>query len=154
VVARSTSTTRAAPSPKARPGNSAGVRATCTRMEPAELPIAVAERPDLEPERVQVDEALGVALAIHAVRLEGHEVRAVERPRRLPARHRDGALVELQPDGPRHVALHLVDEPLQGDALRGEPEAVVDHLGVAGNEGIAQVEHFAVEGQRLDRSMR
>src|SRR6185369_14989983 len=149
VVARNTSTATATRSSRASPGNSAGVRATCTRMEWAELPIVVAERSDLEPERVQVDESFGIPLAVDSIRLEGHEVRAIERARGLPARHRHRPLVELHANGARHVALHLVDQPLQRHALRREPEAVIDHLGVAGHERIAQVQHLAVEGQRL-----
>src|SRR4029453_2208195 len=69
VAARNTSTATAAQPPRSSPGNSAGVRATCTRMEPAGLPIVVAERPDLEPERVQVDEPFGIALAVDLIRL-------------------------------------------------------------------------------------
>src|SRR5687767_12211850 len=154
VVARNTSTATAARSPRSRPGNSAGVNATCTRMESAGLPLAVAERPDLEPERVQVDESLGIPLTVHLVGLEGHKVRAVERAWRLAARHRHRPLVELQAHGAGDVALHLVDQRLQRHALRREPEAVVDHLRVTGHERVAQVQHLPVERQRLDCPVR
>ena len=66
-----------------RPGTSAAsVSATSTRTGQDR---AVAERADLQPERVEVDEALGVPLAVDRVGLEGGEVGPVERARRPPA---------------------------------------------------------------------
>ena len=43
---------------------------------------------------------------------------------------------------------------LQGQALGGEPIAVIDELGVAGDEGVAQMHHLAVEGEGLHLTMR
>src|SRR5262245_56805802 len=100
---------------------------------------AIPQGPDAQAQGVQVDEALGVPLPIDAVRLEGGEVRPVERARGAPAGHGDIALVELEAHRPRHVALALVHEALEGLALRGVPEAVVNHLGVAGHQRVAQV---------------
>src|SRR5262244_64974 len=149
VVARKTSTTRATRPASSSSGNSPGMRATCTCMAGPGLPAAVAESADLQAERVQVDEALGVLLSVDAVGFEGHEVRAVEGVRRAAPRHGDRALVELEPDRARDVALHLVDEPLERLALGGEPEAVIDHLRVARHEGIAQVQELAIESDGL-----
>src|SRR6266849_6670141 len=111
-------------------------------LEDTFLPPAVAERADLEPQGVEVDEPLGVLLPVHAVRLEGREIRPVERPRRLAAGHGHRALVELEPDGAGHVALHLVEQPLERLPFRREPEAVVDHLGVAGHQGVTEMQRF------------
>src|SRR5262252_6055111 len=120
VVARKTSTTRATRPARSSSGNSPGMRATCTCMTGRALPAAVAERADLQTERIQVDETLGVLLAVDAVSFEGHEVRAVEGARRAAPRHGDRALVELEPNRARDVALHLVDEPLERLALESE----------------------------------
>ena len=43
---------------------------------------------------------------------------------------------------------------LQRLALGREPEAVVDHLGVARDERVAEVHHLAVHRERLDRAVR
>src|SRR5262249_59309804 len=48
----------------------------------------------------------------------------------------------------------LVDQRLQQLALRGEPEAVVDHLGVAGDQRVAQMEYLAVQRDRLEGAPR
>src|SRR5207245_2516408 len=111
----------------------------------------VAQGADLEAQGVQVDEALGVALAIDGVGLEGRKVGPVERPRRPPSCHRHVALVQREPHGPRHVTGDLVHEPLERAPLRRKPEAVVDHLGVARDERVAQVQDLAVERERLHR---
>src|SRR5262245_36393188 len=91
VVARSTSTTTAA-CPSSGP-TSDGVKATCARTSHGLLALAFAEGADLQPQGVEVDEALGVTLPVHLVGLEGREVRPVERARRPPAAHRHHALV-------------------------------------------------------------
>src|SRR5262249_36303591 len=150
LVARKTSTTRATRPASSSSWNSPGMKATCTCMTARGLPAAVAESADLQAERVEVDEALGVLLPVDAVGFEGDEVRAVERAWGAAPCHGDRALVELEPDRAGHVALHLVDEPLEGLALGGEPEAVVDHLRVARHEGVAQVQELAIEGDGLE----
>src|SRR4029453_2569600 len=90
----------------------------------------VPKRADLQPERVQVDEAFGVALPVDGVGLERGEVHPIEGSRRTAAGDRGDALVELEPHGPGDVARALVHEGLEQLALRCEPEAVVDHLRV------------------------
>src|SRR5437763_16586535 len=79
---------------------------------------AVAERANLEPQRVEVDEPLGVALAVDGIGLERGEVGPVERARRPPAGHRHAALVELEAHGPGHLLHAVVHETLQRLALR------------------------------------
>src|SRR5947207_12865148 len=54
----------------------------------------------------------------------------------------------------RSVARALIQKGLQRLALGREPEAVVDHLGVPWHERVAQVEHLAVECERLERPAR
>src|SRR5207245_381382 len=71
-----------------------------------------------------------------------------------PAGDRDAALVEPEPYRAGDVAGALVHERLQQLALGCEPEAVVDHLGVARHERVAQVEHLAVERDRFERPPR
>src|SRR5215813_9632925 len=118
---------------------------------PHVLLLAITKRADAEAQGAEVDEALGVALAVHLVGLEGDEVRAIQRSRGSPAGDRDRAFVELESHGAGDVALNLVDQALQGQALRCEPEPVIDHLRVARNQGIAQVQHLAIQRERLDR---
>src|SRR3546814_13479677 len=61
---------------------------------------AVAAAQQAQAERVELDEARRVALVIGArIVLEGHDLLAVERIRRLAADDMDAALVELQADG-------------------------------------------------------
>src|SRR5262249_55243822 len=64
------------------------------------------------------------------------------------------ALVELEPDCPGDIALRLVNGGLQHGSLGGEPEAVIDQLGVFGDETIANVHHLAIQGNRLQGPMR
>src|SRR4051812_43762829 len=60
---------------------------------------ALSHRPQPQPQRVELDEALGVALIVGAlIVLEGDVLHRVERARRPAADHRRIALVELQPD--------------------------------------------------------
>src|SRR5262245_61640327 len=151
VDARSTSMTRTAAPSTERPVRASAVGATSTRTPSAP---AVSESPDPEPQGVEIDEALGVALAVDGVGLEGGEVGTIEGTRRPPAQHGDVALVELEAHRPRHVAHAVVHQPLKRLPLRREPEAVVDHLGVPGHEAVAQVEHLAVERDRFQRSPR
>src|SRR5207244_6791464 len=112
------------------------------------------KRADLETERVEVDEALRVALLVHGIRLERRAVLAVERLRGPAPGYRDVALVELEAHGAGDVTLALVHERLQRSSLRREPEAVVDHLGIPRDEGVTEVEHLTVEGERLQRAPR
>ena len=81
---------------------------------------------------------------------EGGEVLAVEAVGRV-ATHGPGiALVELQAHFAGHALLHLVDEGLHGFAFGREPEAVVDGGGVAGQDGLAGGEGFAVEADAFE----
>src|SRR3989442_1147146 len=109
---------------------------------------------DPEAGRVQVDEPLGVPLTVDGVRFEGGEVGPVEGAWRAAADDDDVALVEPDPHRARDVARALVHQGLERLALGREPEAVVDHLGVARHEGVAQMEHLAVERERLERPAR
>src|SRR3546814_20791613 len=76
---------------------------------------------DPQPQRVEADEAGGVALVVAARPfLEGDEILVIERQRTLPADHRGVALVKLHSDGAAHMLLALVDQRLQHLALRRE----------------------------------
>src|SRR5213593_4333704 len=123
-------------------------------VDPALGTGAVAEGADPEAERVQVDEPLGVPLTVDGVRFERGEVGPVEGAWRAAADDDDVALVEPDPHRARDVARALVHQGLERLALGREPEAVVDHLGVAWHEGVAQMERLAVERERLERPAR
>src|SRR5829696_5456037 len=91
------------------------------------LALPRAERP--QPQRVELDEAGGVAVIIgDGPLLEGDEVLAVERVRALAPDQVDAALVELQAHAAGDRLLALVDQRLQHLALGREPEAIVDEL--------------------------
>src|SRR5207302_11348596 len=93
------------------------------------------------------------ALVVDGVRLEGDVGEAVEASRRLSADDARRTLVELQARHALDILLALVDQRLQHLALRGEPEAVVDQLGIARHQLVLQMRGAAVEGQALDRAM-
>src|SRR4051812_22141062 len=65
------------------------------------------ESADAQSQRVQADEALGVALVVDRVLLEGREGLAVERARRLAADDLHRPLEQLEPHGAHHVLLAL-----------------------------------------------
>src|SRR3546814_9712302 len=109
---------------------------------------------DPQPQRVEADEAGGVALVVAARPfLEGDEILVIERQRTLPADHRGVALVKLHSDGAAHMLLALVDQRLQHLALRREPEAVVDQLRITRHDLVLQMrsEEHTSELQSLMR---
>src|SRR3546814_4503777 len=115
---------------------------------------AVAAAQQAQAERVELDEARRVALVIGArIVLEGHDLLAVERIRRLAADDMDAALVELQADGARHLLLAMVDGSLEHLALRREPEAVIDEFGIARRQLVLQMRRAPVERQLFDPAM-
>src|SRR5262245_24295124 len=84
-----------------------------------------------QPERVEADEAGGIAMIVRNLAfLERDEVLVVERIGALATDHRDRALVELERDRAGDELLAPIDRGLQHLALGREPEAVVDQLGV------------------------
>src|SRR5713101_5676930 len=87
---------------------------------------APAPRGEAQAQRIQPDEALGIALVVDRVFLEGDMAEAVEAFGRLPADDAGRALVELEAHDPLDILLALVDQGLQHLALGREPEAVVD----------------------------
>src|SRR5436853_2317580 len=118
-------------------------------------PVAVLSHlPHAQAQRVQLDEALGVALIVNRVALESGERLRVQRQRRAPARHHAVALVELQPRRAGDVLLRLVNQSANDFKLRRIPEAIIDHLGDARVERIFDVRDFTIQRQRLDGAMR
>src|SRR5277367_5625946 len=82
------------------------------------LRAALTQAAQAEAERVQLDEAFGVALVVGAgVFLEGDVLHRIERLWGLAADHRGVALVELEPHRAAHILLALVDQRLQHLAL-------------------------------------
>ena len=64
------------------------------------------------------------------------------------------ALVELEARLTRDGLLQVVHEMLERLALGGEPEPVVDHLGIRDcDKLITEMRDLTVERQRLDRPM-
>src|SRR5258708_12040659 len=77
------------------------------------LRTALAQAAQAQPQRVQLDEAFGVALVVGAgVFLEGDVLHGVEGLGRLAADHRAVALLAFQPHRPAHVLLPLPTHPL------------------------------------------
>src|SRR5580700_3802016 len=107
-----------------------------------------------QPERIELDEALGVALVVDLVLLEGDVCEAIEALRRFAPDHAGEALVELEAHGALDAVLALVDHRLQHQPLRREPEPVVDELGIARHELVLEVRRAAIEGDALDAAMR
>src|SRR5258708_15545040 len=115
------------------------------------LRTALAQAAQAEPERIQLDEAFGVALVVGAgIFLEGDVLHGVERLGRLAADHRGVALVELQPHRAADVLLALVDQRLQHLALGRIPEAVIDQLGIFRHQLVLEMAGAAVERDLLD----
>src|SRR5437879_5699659 len=63
------------------------------------------------------------------------------------------AFVKFQPYGALDVLLALVDERLQHLALGGEPEAVIDELGIARHQLVLEMRGAAIERDALDAAM-
>src|SRR6516164_1936630 len=108
---------------------------------------------EAQAQRVEPDKAVGVALVVDRVLLEGDVAEAVEALGRPPADDADQALVELEPYDALDMLLALVDQRLQHLALGREPEAVVDQLRVTRHQLVLQMRGTAVEGQALDPAM-
>src|SRR5205085_6909237 len=99
----------------------------------------IAARGEAEAQRLQPDKALGVALVINLVFLEGDVREAVEAVRRLAPDDLRQPLIELQPHPAFDLFLALVDRRLQHLALGREPEAVVDQLGIARHQLVLEM---------------
>src|SRR5262249_18497084 len=126
----------------------------CKAVRRSGLGSALAERPQAQPQRVQLDEALGVALVVGAlIFFEGHMLHGVERLRRLAANNGSVALVELEPHRAGDILLAPVDQRLQHLALGRIPEAVVDQLGVFRHQLVLEVRRSAIERDGLDAAM-
>src|SRR5439155_12112375 len=95
------------------------------------LLFPVPPRGEAQAQCVEPDEAVGVALVVDLVFLEGDVGQAVEAVRRLPPDNPRQPLIELEADPALDLLLALVDQRLQPLALGREPEAVVDPLGIA-----------------------
>ncbi len=65
----------------------------------------------------------------------------------------DVAFVELQTHFAGDISLGVCHEGLEGFALGSEPEAVVDELGVFGDEGVTQVHDFAIHREAFHLAM-
>src|ERR1051326_1034783 len=118
-----------------------------------QLALSLAER--AQPQSVEFDETFGVVLVVgDRAFLEGHQLLVVERIFALTPDNRDAAFVELEPHLAAHEFLALVDRRLQHLALRREPEAVVDQLGIFRHQLVLEVPRAAVERDALDAAMR
>ena len=108
----------------------------------------------LEGQGVEADEAPGVLGAVGAaVVLHGDRAGVVEGIGGLAAGDLAAAPVEFQPYGAGDGPLGLAHHGEQHLHLRREPVAVVDQLGEAGHEGVFQVDHAPVQGDRLHGAM-
>src|SRR5262249_43996061 len=64
------------------------------------------------------------------------------------------ALPELEANGAGDALLRNVEEAIKSLALCGEPDAVVDELGVANGERLLKMRGFTVDGEALEVAMR
>ena len=104
------------------------------------LPVG-SQRP--QPQRLQLNKPGRVLLVVRArIVLKRRNLVVVERVGALAPDDDDVALVELDSHRPLHELLRRVDRRLQGLALGGEPEAVVNELGVPGHELVLEVGLF------------
>src|SRR4029077_11733551 len=112
------------------------------------------QAPQSEPQGVQPNKAVSVALVIDIVFLKGRNLGIIERRIGLPSRDYDVTLIKLEPHAPAYIRLRGIDGFLQDLALRCKPITVVDHLGIALDQGIPETQHFAVHGDGLQRAVR
>src|SRR5204863_10036882 len=91
-----------------------------------------------QPERVELDEAFGVALVVDRVGLEGREPLLVERVRRATTDNDDASAVELHARLARHGLLRRVTRSAHQLRLRREPEAIIDALRELQTQRVAQ----------------
>src|SRR5262245_53551002 len=80
-------------------------------------------------------------------------LQAVEALRRFPPDHSGVALIELEPHRAADILLALVDERLKHLALRAEPEAVIDQLGIARHQLVLEMAGAAIERDAFDTAM-
>src|SRR4030081_1389478 len=122
--------------------------------EGSALQLAPALRQRAQAQWVESDETLRVVLIVAGgAVLERHEILIVERIGALAADHGDLALVELEPHPAADELLAEIDRRLQHLALRREPEAVVDQLGIARHQLVLEVRRAAIERDLLDAAM-
>src|ERR1700730_18677868 len=132
----------------------AGSKRSATRADEGVASRVFPPRGETQAQRIEPDEALGVALVVDRVLLKGDVAEAVEALRRPPADNPGRSLVELEAHDPLDILLALVDQRLEHLALGREPEAIVDQLGVTRHQLVLQMCCTAVEGQALDPAMR
>ena len=113
-------------------------------------------RRDFQAQRVEADEAGGVVLVVGLGRVGFHrgEVRVVEAHGGFAACDHDVALVKFHAHRAGHVLLALGHVSLECEAFGRKPEAVVNELGILGNERVALVHDFAVHRERFHLAMR
>src|ERR1051326_4872521 len=109
---------------------------------------------EAEAQCLQPDKALGVALVVNLVFLEGDVREAVEAVRRLSPDDARQPLIEFQPHPSFDRLLALVDQRLQHLALGRNPEAVVDQLGIARHQFVLEMHRTTVEAEALHAAMR
>ena len=112
-------------------------------QEPTDYTLRVEK---ITPQGVELDEAGRVAVVVgDGAFLEGYEVLVVKRVRALAADHRDITLVKLEPHLAADEFLAAVNGSLEHCALRGEPEAVIDKLGIFRHQLVLEMHGTAVE---------
>src|SRR5664280_3110368 len=146
-LARSLSSGR----PQAEPVGLAGT--TLRICSQPQLFLALAER--AQPQGIELDEARGIAVIVsHRTFLEGDEILIVQRILALAADHDDISLVEFQAHPTGDIGLAVIDRRLQHLALRREPEAVVDEIGIFRHQLVLEMSRTAIERDRFDAAMR
>ena len=106
----------------------------------------------LQAEAVEGNKAGGVVLIVGFFLAAFHrgDVFVVEAVRGTATGVHNVAFVELEADFAVDRLLGLGDEGLEGVALGGKPEAIVDELGIGRNEAIAKVLGIAVDGEGFE----
>jgi len=117
------------------------------------VPLLLAPGKDPQTEGVQPDEAGGVLVVVGVRTLEAGDGVVVEAVLGTASGDVAGALEELDPDFAGDELLALGDHHLKHLPLGCKPETVVNHVGVAGDQAVAQMHDFAVEGDLLQSAV-
>lgn len=116
--------------------------------------LATFVRRDAHAQGVELDEARCVGLVVRAaIFFESGNIGVEQRLVGLATGDDHVALVQLQANNAVHVGLGSVDHLLQHQTLRAPPVTGVDQAGILWHQLVFEVSHFAVQGDRFDRTV-
>ena len=97
-------------------------------------------------ESIQLDEAGCILLIVNIFRFERCDLVIVKAVFRPSSGDMASALVKFHADIAGDILLAFGDSDLKHFAFGSIPETIVDHLGVDGNEAVAEVHDFFIHG--------